>query len=44
MGEWKLTSEPFTFFMGKDGKVVERFESIFSEAELTRALDKVAAA
>ena len=44
MAEWKLTSEPWTFFMGKDGKVVERFESIFSQDELKRALDKTAAA
>jgi hypothetical protein len=44
MGEWHLTTEPWTFFMGSDGKVVERFESIFSEAELKAALDKTAAA
>jgi hypothetical protein len=44
MAEWHLTTEPWTFFMGSDGKVVERLESIFSEAELKAALDKTAAA
>ncbi len=37
--EWKLPGEPYTFFMGADGKVVSRLEAIFSDQELTNALD-----
>ncbi len=36
--EWKLPSEPFTFVVGADGKVKERFEGTFSVRELTAAV------
>ena len=41
--EWKLPGEPYTFFMGKDGKVVGRLESVFSDEELKSALDQLVA-
>jgi len=41
MAEWKLQTEPYTFFMGSDGKVVGHFEAIFSDEELTSALDQL---
>jgi len=41
MLEWHLATEPYTFFMGKDGKVVGKLESIFSDEELTSYLDQV---
>lgn len=37
--EWKLPGEPYTFFMSKDGKVLARFEAIFSDEELKTALE-----
>jgi|CXWL01.1.fsa_nt_gi hypothetical protein len=37
--EWKLPTEPITFFMGPDGKVVSFLEAIFSREELLAALD-----
>jgi hypothetical protein len=43
MTEWRLTTEPWTFFMDKTGKVVLKLESIFSEEELSSALDQLAA-
>jgi hypothetical protein len=39
--EWKLPGEPYTFFMGKDGKVVGKLEAIFSDEELTSALEQL---
>jgi hypothetical protein len=39
--EWNLPGEPYTFFMGKDGKVAGKLEAIFSEQELTGALDNL---
>jgi hypothetical protein len=44
MREWGLPSEPYTFFMGADGRVVARLEAIFSEEELRQALDAIAGA
>lgn len=41
--EWNLPTEPYTFFMGSDGTVLARIEAIFSDEELTRALDQLAA-
>lgn len=41
MREWNLATEPYTFFMGKDGKVVGHFEAIFSDEELASALDQL---
>ncbi len=43
MTEWHLTTEPWTFFMDKGGKVVLKVESIFSEEEISSALDQLAA-
>ncbi len=39
--EWGLLTEPYTFFMGSDGRVVGRFEAIFSDEELTSALEQL---
>jgi hypothetical protein len=41
-GEWGLPTEPYTFFMDKDGKVVGKFEAIFGQDELISALDQLA--
>ncbi len=38
--EWKLPSEPFTFLVGADGLVKERFEGTFSVRELTAAVER----
>ncbi len=40
--EWKLPTEPYTFFMDKGGKVAGKFEAIFGQDELASALDKLA--
>jgi hypothetical protein len=41
MREWNLSTEPWTFFVGSDGKVKGKLESIFSDEELTSALDQL---
>lgn len=41
VAKWKLPSEPWTFVIDGDGKVVERFEGAFSAEELTKAVEKV---
>jgi hypothetical protein len=41
VGAWKLPTEPWTFVIGKDGKVVQRFEGAVSVAELEDAVRKV---
>jgi len=41
MREWNLATEPWTFFVGSDGKVKGKLESIFSDEELTSALDQL---
>ncbi len=38
MKEWNLPTEPWTFLVGADGKIVERFEGTVSVAELERAV------
>ena len=40
--EWNLPGEPYTFFMGKDGKVAGKFEAVFSTEELRSTLDQLA--
>jgi hypothetical protein len=40
-GEWHLFSEPNVFVVNKDGIVTANFELIFSDAELTAALDAI---
>jgi hypothetical protein len=41
--EWGLPSEPFTFFMAPDGRVVSFLEAVFTTDELTTALEGVLA-
>jgi hypothetical protein len=38
MKQWGLTSEPWTFLVGSDGRVKAEFEGSVSAAELTRAI------
>ncbi|HWH06834.1 MAG TPA: hypothetical protein VNT23_10435 [Gaiellaceae bacterium] len=38
--EWKLPAEPFTFLVGADGVIRERFEGTFSVRELDEAVRK----
>ena len=38
MQEWKLPTEPWTFLVGADGKIVERFEGTVSVNELETAV------
>ena len=39
--EWGLETEPWTFLVGRDGKIVERFEGAVSVRELEEALSAV---
>jgi glutathione peroxidase-family protein len=39
MQEWSLKTEPWTFLVGANGKIVERFEGTVSTLELEAALD-----
>jgi hypothetical protein len=41
--EWRLPTEPYTFFMDKNGVVVGKFEAVFGQNELTSALDQLVA-
>jgi len=38
MQEWKLPTEPWTFLVGRDGKIAERFEGTVSVNELETAV------
>lgn len=38
--EWRLTTEPWTFLVGRDGRIKERLSGSFSVAELTAAVRK----
>jgi hypothetical protein len=42
MREWKLTTEPWVFVVGRDGRVAERFEGAVSLRELGAAVRPVA--
>ncbi len=42
MQEWGLTTEPWTFVVGADGKISERFEGLVSVHELEAAAQAVA--
>jgi hypothetical protein len=42
VGAWRLPTEPWTFVIGKDGRVVQRFEGAVSVRELQSAVDKIA--
>ena len=35
--EWQLPTEPYTFFMDKNGVVVGKFEAVFAQDELKSA-------
>ncbi|MEX2226825.1 MAG: hypothetical protein WEB52_10300 [Dehalococcoidia bacterium] len=41
--EWNLPTEPYTFLMNGEGAVVGKIEAVFTEEELTNALDQLAA-
>jgi hypothetical protein len=41
IAEWRLPTEPWTFVVGEDGRVVERFEGALSVRELEAAVRKV---
>jgi hypothetical protein len=41
MREWRLQTEPWTFLVGRDGRVVERWEGPVSVLELERAVEGV---
>jgi hypothetical protein len=38
--EWRLTNEPWTFIVGRDGRIKERLSGSFSVGELTAAVRK----
>ncbi len=38
MGEWGLPTEPWTFGVGSDGRVVKRFEGLVAVDEVVAAL------
>ena len=38
MDEWRLPSEPWTFVVGTDGRVVARFEGLVAGPEIERAI------
>jgi hypothetical protein len=42
VSEWALPTQPYTFFMRKDGVVAERLESIFANQELDSYLNQLA--
>jgi hypothetical protein len=41
MREWNLETEPWTFLVGRDGRVVERYEGVVSVLELEEAVNAV---
>ena len=41
MNQWGLQSEPWTFVVGADGRVKDKFEGSVSEAELTAAVRRL---
>jgi hypothetical protein len=43
MREWGLETEPWTFLVGRDGRIVERYEGAFSVRELEEAVKTVVA-
>jgi hypothetical protein len=38
MRQWGLTTEPWTFLVGRDGRIESEFEGSVSADELTRAV------
>ena len=43
VGEWRLPTEPYTFFVRPDGTVAGRLESIFTTEELVQKLEELVA-
>jgi hypothetical protein len=41
MREWKLTTEPWVFLVGRDGRIAERFEGSVSVRELRAAVGRL---
>jgi hypothetical protein len=41
VADWRLPTEPWTFVIGRDGRIADRFEGAFSAGELERAVLKV---
>jgi hypothetical protein len=41
VGKWRLPTEPWTFLVGRDGRIVERFEGALSVDELRRGVEKL---
>jgi len=41
MQEWSLSTEPWTFLVGADGRIADRFEGAVSVLELEAAIDSV---
>lgn len=39
LGTYRLPTEPWTFLVGRDGRIAERFEGIYSVEELRRAVE-----
>ena len=42
MQEWGLRTEPWTYVVGRNGRIVERFEGVVSVHELDEAVNAVA--
>lgn len=42
MKEWRLRTEPWTFVVGRDGKIVKRYEGVVSVHELEEAVESLA--
>ena len=38
VGQWRLPSEPWTFLVGRDGRIKAKFEGSISQSELERAV------
>lgn len=43
MKDWGLTTEPWTFVVGRDGKIVERYEGVVSVHELEQVVRELVA-
>jgi hypothetical protein len=41
MRQWGLTTEPWVFLVGRDGRVKSEFEGSVSESELTAAVQRL---
>jgi glutathione peroxidase-family protein len=44
MREWNLQTEPWTFLVGADGRIADRFEGAVSVLELERAIEELQSA